>query len=213
MQTNPAVKVAVLTGLLFAATAARANPAFDVSLDTSSISGMTEEVVFQLIDGDGVVDNSLLLGDFSVGGGTVAGAPEYFGTSGVSGDLSGGISMDDSGGSAVFGQLLTFGSSLSFQLTTTNNFSGSGAPDAFSMALLTPDLMTCLSDDQVSCVLLQLDLTGGTLSPSSFTLNGASAPGLPAPVVTVAETVPEPGSLALSLMGIMSLAIVWRTRS
>lgn len=204
MQTGQTLKGTLLAGLLLVAPTAWADPTFNVSLNTSSISGTTGQVVFELIDGDGVVNNSLSLANFDFGGGSIAGAPDYVGTSGVSGDLSSSISMDDSGGFAAFTQPLTFGASFSFQLTTTNNFSGSPAPDAFSMALCAPDFSACFSDDQASGLLLQLDLTGGTLSPASFTVNGASAQGLPAPVVTFATTAPEPSTgllFALALTG------------
>jgi len=199
-----------LAGLLFWTVAATADPTFNVSLDTSSILGTTGQVVFELIDGDGVVDNSVLLSSFAFGGGSVAAPADYQGTTGVNGDLSGSVSMNDSAPLALFTQLLTFGSSLSFQITATNNFSGGGSPDGFSMGLYTPDFSACYSDDQVGCLLLQLDIAGGTLSASSFTLNGASAEGLPAPIVTLVGTLPEPASLLLLIIGIMSLASVRR---
>lgn len=211
MQKQYIVKTSVLAGLWLVAAAVWADPTFTASIDTSSISGTTEQLVFELIDGDGVVDNSVGLSSFGFGGGTIAGSADYLGTTGVSGDLSGSILMDDSGGVALFGQLVTFGSSLVFQLTTTDNFSGAGAPDAFSMALYRPDFSACFSDDQVRCALLQLDVTGGTLTPSSFALNGASAQNLPAPVVTVAGTAPEPGSFLLLTTGGIML-ILWRVR-
>ena len=201
MGTKHVAKLAALTSLLLASVTAWADPIFDVSLDTSSISGTVGQVVFELVDGDGVVDNSVALSGFSFGGGAIAGAADYLGTSGVTGDLSGSIAMDDSGGLAVFTQPLTFGSSLMFAMTATNNFLSLGSPDAFSMALLTSDFSACYSDDQNSCALLQLDLTGEPLTVASFTLNGAMAQSLPAPVVTV----PEPASLLLLASGIAIL--------
>ena len=53
-----------------AAPTAWADPTFNVSLNTSSISGTTGQVVFELIDGDGVVDNSLSLANFETIGPT-----------------------------------------------------------------------------------------------------------------------------------------------
>jgi hypothetical protein len=210
MEAKCVLKGAVVASLFFAAATARADAMFNVSLDTSSVAAMTEQVVFELIDGDGIIDNSVLLSNFGLGGGTVAGIPDYLGTTGVTGDLSSSIAMNDSGGMALFTQLLTFGSSLSFLFTTSNSFSGNGAPDAFSMALYAPDFRACWSNDQTSCVLLQLNLTGATLNPTLFTLNGASNQGLPAPVVTLAGTVPEPATLPL--LAIAGLVAFLRSR-
>lgn len=207
MHKGHIVRTGVLAGLWLVAAAVWADPTFTVSLDTSSISGTTEQLVFELIDGDGVVDNSVVLSSFGFGGGTIAGAADYLGTTGVSGHLGASISMDDSGGVALFAQPVTFGSSLVFTLRTTDNYSGTVAPDAFSMALYRPDFSACLSDDPVRCALLQLDVTGGTLTPSSFTLNGASAQSLPAPIVRFAGAAPEPGSLLLLTTGAVMLAL------
>jgi len=59
-------------------------------------------------------------------------------------------------------------------------------------------------------VLLQLNLTGATLNPTLFTLNGASNQGLPPPVVTLAGTVPEPATLPL--LAIAGLVAFLRSR-
>jgi hypothetical protein len=212
MKRKTAIAMIMPTALMLAAAACRADEVFDVSLDTSPISGTTEEqLVFELIDGDGVADNSVSLTNFNLGGGTPAAPADYLGTSGVSGDLSSGVTMNDSGGVALFSQLVNFGSSLTFLLTTTNVFSAGGpAPDALSMSVYTSGFSACYSDDN-SCALLRLDLTGQPLTPSSFTLNGATAQGLPAPVVTTAN-VPEPASLLLVVSALFALGIA-RKRS
>src|SRR5215469_6858950 len=104
----------VLVGLALLA-AARASKAdsFNVSLDTSSLTG-TQTLAFELTDGDGVVDNSITLTNFSLGGGSVAAPADYLGSTGVSGDIASGVSMDDSSLSiAIFTQQFNPGSSLS----------------------------------------------------------------------------------------------------
>jgi hypothetical protein len=193
----------VFAGSMLGAAGVRADATFDVSLDTSAISGTDGQVVFELIDGDGTVENFVSLSSFDLGGGAIGAPADYLGSSGVSGDLSGTIAMDDSGASAFFTQLVNFGTSLVFRLSTTN--APGVTPDAFSMALYTPDFSACYSDDSIGCTLLRLDLVGGTLSPASFALNGASAQELPAPVVTLAS-VPEPASLLLLAAGLFGLA-------
>ena len=207
MKRNCAFEVIIIAGLMLAASGARADAMFSVSLDTSAISGTTEQLVFEFIDGDGVADNSVSLSNFDLGGGTVSAPADYMGTSGVGGDLSSSIAMNDTGGFALFTQLVNFGSSLIFQMSTTNAFSGSGAPDALSMAVYTSNFSACYSDDQVACTLLELDLTGNALSPSSFALNGASDQSLPAPVVTLVSAVSEPPSFLLLALGLFGMAV------
>lgn len=195
----------VLVGLAVLAPArgSRAD-SFDVSLNTSSLSG-TQVLVFEFTDGDGTIDNSVSLTDFSLGGGSVAAPADYLGTTGVSGDISTGIAMDDSSLSiAIFTQEFDPGSSLSFLLTTTNSFAG-GAPDGFVMAVCDTSF-DCYSDNPDGAD-LELGLTGAPLTPASFTTTGASAQGLPAPVVTTPSsgTVPEPPSLALLVAGLLPI--------
>jgi len=203
-------KIAIFATLLLAwtATSGRADT-FDVSLKTSPLVGLGPQILFfEFIDGDGAIDNSLALSDFNFATGGAVGAPDYSGTTGVTGDLTSGITMNDSAGFALFDQEFNAGASLSFQLTTSNNFAGV-APDEFSMFVC--DLaFSCYSDDTAAGNLLGLGLTGGTLTPLSFTLNPAADQSLPKPVVTVpTTTTPEPSSVlllgfALALLGLMN---------
>jgi PEP-CTERM motif len=205
--------VAFATLLLTWTTNSAHADSFDVSLKTSSLVGLGPQILlFEFIDGDGSIDNSLTLSDFNFATGAAVGAADYSGTTGVSGDLTSGIAMNDSGGLAIFDQEFNAGASLSFQLSTTNNFAGV-APDEFSMFVC--DLsFDCYSDDMVAGNLLGLGLTGGTLSPSSFTLNGAMGQGLPTPVVTeVTATTPEPASILLLGLGLALLGLMNRMRS
>jgi hypothetical protein len=86
---------------------------------------------------------------------------------------------------------------LSFALATSNNFAG-GIPDGFFMYVCSADLSACYSDDTTFFEMLQLGIDGTPLTPASFLTFGASAQGLPAPVVTTPlVTTPEPSSLEL----------------
>jgi len=209
-----AVLVAVLVLALGATSVPSRADSFDVSLNTSSLSG-TQIIAFSLINGGGGVDNSVTLSDFTFGGGGPVPPADYLGTAGVSGDLSSTITMDDSvslyGGTALFAEDFDPGSTISFLLTTSNNFAGA-TPDAFAMSVCDTSF-NCYSDDTSTGALLALNLTGGTLTPASFTLNGASAQDLPAPVVTVSTstgggtTMPEPPSVLLLGIGIVALAL------
>lgn len=201
MRINRMLQMIVVVGfaLAIAAASAKADP-FTVTLNTSPLSG-TQVLAFLFNDGDGVTDNSAFLSNFAFGGGGALGTPDFLGSTGVNGNLTSGIAMDDSGFTAIFTQEFTPGASLSFLLNSTNNFAG-GTPDTFAMAVCDTSF-NCYSDDLNTGALLVLSLTGGTLSTSSFTLNGASQQKLDAPVVTTGTTgVPEPGSLLLLASGL-----------
>ena len=197
------IRFVLLAGvvMVLASGSAKAD-SFNVTLNTSPLSG-AQLLVFGLTDGGVLANNTITLGGFNFGaGGSALGSPDLLGTTGATGSLTTGVTMNDTSFSALFSQQFSPGSFLSFLLTTTNNPDG-GTPDAFSMSVCNTTLTTCYSDDVVTGALLVLNLTGGTLSPSSFTLNGASAQGLSAPVVT---PVPEPATLLLLCAGLLGIA-------
>jgi hypothetical protein len=214
-QTRIIPIVVLLVLLAGGAVTARAD-SFDVSLNTSALSGTTLTLAFGLTNNDGAVNNSVGLTDFAFGGGSASAGTEdctlggFLSGVGCSGNLASGVSLDDSGDEAFFTEQFSAASSLSFALKTTNNFAG-GSPDGFAMYVCDATLSTCYSDDASTLAMLVLGLNGTTLTPSSFILNGASAAGLPAPVVT-GVTTPEPGSFLLMLAGMIMLGILQRIK-
>jgi hypothetical protein len=215
----PIIGAAILVALLPPVATA---DSFDVSLNTSSLSGTTQILAFDLNGSDGS-SNTISLAGFGFGGGSASSGTEdctlggAFSGAGCSGNLTSGVTLTDATTNEVFfDQQFTVGSSLSFEMTTTNNFAG-GTPDGFTMYLCNVSLSSCYSDDSSTGAMLILGLAGTPLSPSSFTLNGASAQGLPAPVVTAAAgsggtTMPEPPATLLLAIGLLAVAYWSRTR-
>jgi hypothetical protein len=202
------VRAAALGGLFVVLSAGAALAAsFTVTLDTSPLSG-PQILAFGLTDGDGAVDNTVILSDFGFGGGAaIAGTEDCTlgGTLsglGCSGNLTSGASLSDVDFLTFFLQQFTAGASLSFTLSTTNNFA-SGFPDEFAMYVCNISFSICYSNDPTGAM-LHLDLTGQPLSSSSFVLNGATDQRLTAPVVTA---VPEPGLFLLMCTAITGAAL------
>ena len=218
MRLNQTLWVIALAALLAVAASGAKADTFDVSLNTSSLSGTTQTLAFSLTNNDGAADNTISLSSFDFGGGSAVSGSEdctlggLLSGVGCSGNLSSGVSLTDTADEVFFSEQVNVGSSLSFALTTSNNFAGA-IPDGFFMYVCSADLSTCYSDDTTFLEMLQLGIDGTPLTPASFTVFGASAQGLPAPVVTTpSSSMPEPSGLLLLGAGILVLATFQRKR-
>ena len=107
-----------------------------ITLDTSPLSG-TQTLVFGLTNFD-ASSNTVLLSDFAFDGGSAVAASAdctlggSFSGVGCSGDLTTGVTLEDLDPTAAFFvQQFEAGTSLSFVLDATNNFTGP-VPDQFA---------------------------------------------------------------------------------
>ena len=178
---------------------------FDISLDTSSLTGTAANLAFDLIDGDGASNNVVTLTNFSTDGalGTASslGGP-------VTGALPGPVTIADG---SFFNELLqpiTLGTTISFTLDLTENFAG-GLPDQFSFFLLDGFGFSSLyatTDLTGADALFVVDIDGTDFGALQvFTPTTAPAASL------TATPVPEPGTLLLFATGLVGLVAyrVW----
>lgn len=165
---------------------------YNIALNTTSLSGMNGQLAFDLINGDGVNNNSVVISAFTTNG--TLGAATILG--GVSGSLPSAVTMSDT---AFFNELLnsiTLGTTISFNLDLTTNFAG-GIPDSFSFFIL---------DDTASSSLVMTNLLGDALfaidmngtSTGALSVVNLTQPSLPLTVTPV----PEPNSLLLLGLGV-----------
>lgn len=175
---------------------------FDVTADTSVLSGMPGFLVFDFIDG-GPPDNAVTLGPLTSDG--TQGAASIIGN--VTG--TGPWKFSDAGPSAFNELQVPFnpiGTSLSFSFTTTDNPADPGSsPDAFSFFILGTDLVTSLvttSDPTGADSIFLYNIGQGAQGLSVYTVNES---GFSIEVTPGSAPAPEPGSLALLVAGVVAL--------
>ena len=185
--------------LLATAALAVAAQAYVVTLNTTSlVGGGTFYVDFQLNDGGAINlgNNHAFITDINLGGGSVAGPATAWG--GVTGDLSGVVSLTDTEAFNEFYQAFLPGSFLSFDLHLTNNFNGA-VPDMFGFAILDENLFNLPTHAPGSDQFLSVELNGAPAAWQTY----ASTGGIPAP--TVPDTASTAWLVAAGLAGMAGL--------
>lgn len=193
----------VLSCLTLFMTPARlfADSTYSVVIATSSLSGTSADLAFDLLNG-GSASNTVTISGLSTDG--TLGAVSTTGE--VTGTLPGTVTLMDSP-SSFFNEYLTgitLGSRFSFVLdVTTNGPNLSSLPDAFSLLLLNPVTglpLFATTDPTGSNSLLTLNIDGSPQGAlSAYIAPGGEAVVTATPVSTT--TVPEPGTIFLLVSG------------
>lgn len=198
-------KVAGLLTALFLCSASSAIAApitYDVSVNTSSISGIAGSVDFQFNPGPLVTQAaSLQILNFTSNG-TLAGGPVLTGD--VAGTLPGTLTFDNGTAFNDYFEGFTYGSTLSFQaslygpaLSAPDGTSTSGSTFAFSMFSDAAGTMPALTADTTEGFAFTIDVNlDGTTTVTNFSAQTTVVPA------TAPPTVPEPGTLVLMAVGI-----------
>ncbi len=192
---------------LTAAIGLSANPVvtYLVQVNTSTISGVSGNLDFQFNPGLGVSDPAFVKIFGFTSDGTLAGAPVLIG--GASGTLPPSVTISNSSAFNDYSDGFTFGNTLSFYvtfdglaITAPSGTATSGSTFAFS--LFNSDFTAALlSTDTVNGVLVEGDVdTFGHVTVANFGVDGT----------TSVSAVPEPAGAGLTLVGLLSLAIVFR---
>lgn len=196
---------------LFCAVSAMASPImYDVTVDTSSITGTMGSLDFNFNPGPLVTQFAQLQILSFTSDGTLAGACPC-GTGDVIGQLPATLTFDNGTGFNDYFDDFTYGNSISFAvslygpaLSSPDGVSTSGSTFAFSMfsdpAGVTPVLTSDTTDGFAFTVDVNLD--GSTTVANFSTQTSVTQMGSPGP-----SSVPEPGTMVLSVIGLVCLAI------
>jgi hypothetical protein len=194
---------------ILGAPAAMAQAFFHVDVDTTVLSGNSSapfSLDFQLIDGGsaGAV-NTVVLSNFTFGGGAATGSPNL--TGGATGSLASTVTLTDASNSNFneFFQEFTLGTSIGFDVSITLH-DETGAPDGFSVSILDSSLSNITTSgpgDSLVYASITSILSVGDLVNSHGT---GSFDG-------VTTAVPEPSEYGIAFAGLLGGFLLARRRA
>lgn len=197
---------AVLVAVFCTANAFSAPITYLVTVNTSAISGSLGFLDFDFAPGPDSQDAFANISNFSPSG-SLTGAPEV--TGGASGTLPGTLTIDNSAQFNDYFRGFNYGGTITFllslggpALTSPDGLSSSGNTFAFGMFDQSGNKPLLTTDPNGNTFIVNLNLDG-TATPVMF----SSTPGGP-PVATL-NAVPEPSSLMLVALCLMSTATAY----
>ncbi len=163
---------------------------FNITIDTTPIQGTSGALAFDFLDGDGLVNNTVTISNFTSDATLSTGVP----TGDITGTLSPGpVVLGDGDFFNEWLQDLTFGATLNFQLEITGNGPFTPVPDSFSFFLLDNTLFPYATSDPLGAdALLIVDIDNTNPSVQTFVSSSATV---------VVSAVPLPGALLLFVSG------------
>ena len=191
----------LFAGALGAPLARAGSITYDVSVDTTSYSGTTGSVQFTLIGGNSPVPlDTAAVSAFVPQAGLV---PPPLTSGDVSGDLSTTMSMDNQAPSLYY-ESVTYGDSLTFQVTLTSTPGDMSAADTlFSFYLLDANGNPISSSASPSGEALDINIEGAS---GAFDAPVTYAPP-PSSITVVGQAVPEPSSIVMFGVGLVTVLV------